>query len=53
MFERFADEARAAVRRARRPPRSSHHGWIGTEHLLLGLLDDPDGRAARLLTRTA
>jgi ATP-dependent Clp protease ATP-binding subunit ClpA len=49
MFERFTDAARAVVVRAAAHAEALQHGWIGTEHLLLGLLDDPDGRAARLL----
>jgi ATP-dependent Clp protease ATP-binding subunit ClpA len=51
MFERFTDEARAIVTRATSHADALQHGWIGTEHLLLGLLEDPDGRAARLLAR--
>jgi ATP-dependent Clp protease ATP-binding subunit ClpA len=49
MFERFTDGARGAVVGAQRHAAGLNHGWIGTEHLLLGLLDDPDGRAGRLL----
>jgi ATP-dependent Clp protease ATP-binding subunit ClpA len=49
MFERFTDAARAAVVGARGHATALDHHWIGTEHLLLGLLDDADGRAARLL----
>jgi ATP-dependent Clp protease ATP-binding subunit ClpA len=49
MFERFSDGAREAVVAAQRHASALNHGWIGTEHLLLGLLDDADGRAARLL----
>jgi ATP-dependent Clp protease ATP-binding subunit ClpA len=49
MFERFTDEARAAVVAAQHEAAALDHGWIGTEHLLLGLLADGDGRAARLL----
>ena len=48
MFERFADGARNAVTGAERHARALNHGWIGTEHLLLGLLDESDGRGARL-----
>jgi ATP-dependent Clp protease ATP-binding subunit ClpA len=49
MFERFTDDARAVVVGAQAHAVGLHHGWIGTEHLLLALLDDPDRRAARLL----
>jgi ATP-dependent Clp protease ATP-binding subunit ClpA len=53
MFERFTDGARGAVHGAQRHAGALHHGWIGTEHLLLGLLDDREGRAARLLEHWA
>jgi ATP-dependent Clp protease ATP-binding subunit ClpA len=49
MFERFTEDARATVRGAQRHAAALNHGWIGTEHLLLALLDDPDSRAAGLL----
>ena len=49
MFERFSDEARNAVVAAQREASALDHGWIGTEHLLLALLADGDGRAARVL----
>ena len=39
MFERFTDDARQTVVHAQAAARKLHHGWIGTEHLLLGLLD--------------
>jgi ATP-dependent Clp protease ATP-binding subunit ClpA len=39
MFERFTDDARQTVVHAQEEARKLHHGWIGTEHLLLGLLD--------------
>jgi ATP-dependent Clp protease ATP-binding subunit ClpA len=51
MFERFTEDARAVVGAAQVHARALTHGWIGTEHLLLGLLDDPDGRAARVLAQ--
>jgi ATP-dependent Clp protease ATP-binding subunit ClpA len=41
MFERFTQSARRAVAVAQDEARSLDHGWIGTEHLLLGLLADP------------
>src|SRR4051794_39379791 len=49
MFERFTEEARTAVTAAQRHARELRHGWIGTEHLLLALLDDHERRAARIL----
>jgi ATP-dependent Clp protease ATP-binding subunit ClpA len=48
MFERFTDEARQAVVLAQEEAAALRHGWIGTEHLLLGVLR-ADGGGARLL----
>ena len=48
MFERFTDEARQAIVLAQEEAAALHHGWIGTEHLLLGVLRT-DGEGARLL----
>ena len=48
MFERFSDEARQAVVLAQEEAVDLRHGWIGTEHLLLGVLR-ADGDGARLL----
>ena len=48
MFERFTDRARRAVTDAQVVARRLGHGTIGTEHLLLGLLQG-DGVAARVL----
>jgi ATP-dependent Clp protease ATP-binding subunit ClpA len=42
VFERFTRRARQVVRRAQGEASALGHGWLGTEHLLLGLLDDPD-----------
>ncbi|MET8944843.1 Clp protease N-terminal domain-containing protein [Streptomyces sp. NPDC004542] len=39
MFERFSDAARGAVERAAEQARQFRHPYIGTEHLLLGLLE--------------
>jgi predicted enzyme related to lactoylglutathione lyase len=49
MFERFTDEARRAVVLAQEEARRLNHNYIGTEHILLGLLRVPDGVAARVL----
>jgi ATP-dependent Clp protease ATP-binding subunit ClpA len=49
MFERFTDGARASVVLAQEQARRLRHGYIGTEHLLLGLLAEPDDVAARVL----
>jgi ATP-dependent Clp protease ATP-binding subunit ClpA len=48
MFERFTDDARQAVALAQEEAVALHHGWIGTEHLLLGVLRGGE-RGARLL----
>jgi ATP-dependent Clp protease ATP-binding subunit ClpA len=48
MFERFSDEARQAVVLAGEEATRLHHGYIGTEHLLLGVLCS-GGAAARVL----
>jgi ATP-dependent Clp protease ATP-binding subunit ClpA len=48
MFERFSDEARQAIVLAQEEAVELHHGWIGTEHLLLGVLR-ARGEGARLL----
>jgi ATP-dependent Clp protease ATP-binding subunit ClpA len=46
MFERFTDAARDTVVRAGTETRELHHRFVGTEHLLLALLADPDGPIA-------
>jgi ATP-dependent Clp protease ATP-binding subunit ClpA len=51
MFERFSREARAVVVGAQVEAAALAHGWIGTEHLLLGLLRDAASPTARLLAR--
>ena len=48
MFERFTDDARRAVVLAGEEAARMHHGYIGTEHLLLGVLCS-GGAPARLL----
>ena len=49
MFERFTSPARAAVVAAQVEARKLGHGFIGTEHLLIALLDDDQGAIGRLL----
>ena len=49
MFERFTDRARNVVRAAQDEARRLGHASIGTEHLLLGLLAEPEGIGARAL----
>jgi len=48
MFERFTDDARQAVALAQEEAVALRHGWIGTEHMLLGVLRS-GGDGARLL----
>jgi ATP-dependent Clp protease ATP-binding subunit ClpA len=49
MFERFTSEARTVVVRAREESERLAHGHVGTEHLLLGMLDPDAGAVAALL----
>jgi ATP-dependent Clp protease ATP-binding subunit ClpC len=49
MFERFSDRARQVVVLSQDEARSLKHGFIGTEHLLLGLLREGEGVAATAL----
>jgi hypothetical protein len=48
-FERFTGRARQAVVLAQEEARMLNHNYIGTEHLLLGLIREGDGLAARAL----
>lgn len=49
MFERFTEGARQSLVRARDEARRLGHGYVGTEHLLLGLLAEGGGVAAAVL----
>jgi ATP-dependent Clp protease ATP-binding subunit ClpC len=49
VFERFTDRARRVVVFAQEEARLLNHNYIGTEHLLLGLLREGDGVAAKAL----
>jgi ATP-dependent Clp protease ATP-binding subunit ClpA len=49
MFERFTTRARHVVVLAQEEARRLGHNYIGTEHILLGLLGEPDGVAFRAL----
>ena len=49
MFARFTPQAREVMTLAREVGRRLHHGHIGTEHILLGLLADQGGTAATVL----
>jgi ATP-dependent Clp protease ATP-binding subunit ClpC len=50
MFERFTDKARRVVVLAQEEARMLDHNYIGTEHLLLGLIPEGEGVAAQALT---
>ena len=50
MFERFTNQSRRVVVLAQEEARMLNHNYIGTEHLLLGLLREERGSAARALT---
>ncbi len=49
MFERFTDRARRVVVLAQEEARLLNHNYIGTEHILLGLLNEGEGIAAQAL----
>ena len=49
MFERFTDRARRVVVLAQEEARLLHHNYIGTEHILLGLIHEGEGVAAKAL----
>lgn len=51
MFERFTDQARHALAGSQAEARALKHDWVGTEHLLLGLLRDADDLPAHVLAR--
>jgi ATP-dependent Clp protease ATP-binding subunit ClpA len=51
MFERFTDRAREAVVQAQGEARLLRHDYIGTEHLLLGILREGTSVGARILDR--
>jgi ATP-dependent Clp protease ATP-binding subunit ClpA len=50
VFERFTDRARQVVVLAQEEARGLGHGYVGTEHLLLALMREEQGVAARVLT---
>jgi ATP-dependent Clp protease ATP-binding subunit ClpC len=49
MFERFTDHARRIVVLAQEEARMHRHSYIGTEHILLGLIHEGEGVAAQVL----
>jgi len=48
-FERFSERAKKVLTLAQEEAERSHHSYIGTEHLLLGLLREHEGLAAQVL----
>jgi ribosomal protein L37AE/L43A len=50
-FDKFTERARNVMRLAQEEAQRLHHNYIGTEHLLLGLLREGEGVAAHVLTR--
>jgi ATP-dependent Clp protease ATP-binding subunit ClpC len=49
MFERFTERSRRVVVLAQQEARTLDHNYIGTEHILLGLIREGDGIAARVI----
>src|SRR5919107_566340 len=49
MFERFTERARQVVVLAQEEARTLNHNYIGTEHILLGLVRENEGVAARIM----
>src|SRR3954469_13613163 len=49
LFERFTDRARRVVVLAQEEARLLNHNYIGTEHILLGLIHEGEGVAAKAL----
>lgn len=49
MFERFTDRARRVLVLAQEEAKHLHHNYIGTEHILLGLIHEGEGVAAKAL----
>ena len=51
MFERFTDRARRVVVLPQEEARMLNHNYIGTEHILLGLIREGEGVAAQVLQK--
>jgi hypothetical protein len=49
MFERFTPRARNVITLAYEEAKNLHHNWLGTEHLLLGVLGESEGIGAQVL----
>jgi len=50
MFERYTEDARDVLSHARQEAQKLHHDHIGTEHILLGLIEVKTGVAAEILS---
>ena len=50
-WDRWSNPAKQVLARAKQEAETLNHSYIGTEHLLLALLKDPDSVAGKLLTR--
>jgi ATP-dependent Clp protease ATP-binding subunit ClpC len=50
MFERYTEDARDVLSHARQEAQKFHHDHIGTEHILLGLIEVKTGVAAEILS---
>ena len=48
-FEKFTERARLVLRLAQEEAQKLNHNYIGTEHLLLGLIDEGEGQAVKML----
>jgi hypothetical protein len=53
VYDRFTPRAKKAIEASDDEARNAGHIYVGTEHLVLGLLSQPDGLAARALSETA
>ena len=49
MFDRFTDRAKKVMSLARQEAQKFNHEYIGTEHILLGLVQEGSGVAANVL----
>ena len=49
MNSRFTDKAKSAIGHARAAASLLQHGYVGTEHLLIGLLQETEGVASMVL----
>ena len=49
MDRKFTRQAEAALKLAKTTAKSCEHSYIGTEHLLTGLLKEPEGTAGKIL----